>query len=55
MLAAVLAAVHLLQKSDLARMYRMFNRLPKGLEPMADIFCKHVEEEGEAGWGEQYQ
>lgn len=29
-------------------MYRMFNRLPKGLEPMADIFCKHVEEEGEA-------
>jgi cullin 1 len=34
------------KKSDLARMYRMFNRLPKGLEPMADIFCKHVEEEG---------
>ena len=27
-------------------MYRMFNRLPKGLEPMADIFRKHVEEEG---------
>ena len=23
------------QKADLARMYRMFNRLPKGLEPMA--------------------
>lgn len=29
-------------------MYRMFNRLPKGLEPMAEIFRKHVEEEGEA-------
>lgn len=28
-------------------MYRMFNRLPKGLEPMAEIFRKHVEEEGE--------
>lgn len=48
-LAAALAAAHLPQKSDLARMYRMFNRLPKGLEPMADIFCKHVEEEGEGG------
>ena len=34
------------QKGDLARMYRLFNRLPKGLEPMADIFRKHVEEEG---------
>lgn len=28
-------------------MYRLFNRLPKGLEPMAEIFRKHVEEEGE--------
>lgn len=34
------------QKADLARMYRMFNRLPKGLDPMADIFRKHVEAEG---------
>ncbi len=28
-------------------MFRLFNRLPKGLEPMAEIFRKHVEEEGE--------
>ncbi|EFN56087.1 hypothetical protein CHLNCDRAFT_22706 [Chlorella variabilis] len=34
------------KKADLGRMYRMFNRLPKGLEPMAEIFRKHVEEEG---------
>lgn len=34
------------QKSDLARMYKLFKRIPKGLEPMADIFKKHVEEEG---------
>ncbi|KAI3437587.1 hypothetical protein D9Q98_000040 [Chlorella vulgaris] len=34
------------KKADLARMYRMFNRLPKGLDPMADIFRKHVEAEG---------
>lgn len=37
------------QKGDLACMYRLFNRLPKGLEPMAEIFRKHVEEEGEPG------
>lgn len=36
-----------LQKSDLARMYKLFRRIPKGLDPMADIFKKHVEEEGE--------
>lgn len=34
------------KKEDLSRMYRMFRRIPKGLEPMADIFKKHVEEEG---------
>ena len=34
------------QKTDLTRMFRMFNRLPKGLDPMADIFRKHVEDEG---------
>ena len=34
------------QKTDLSRMYRLFNRLPRGLEPMADIFRRHVEEEG---------
>eukprot|EP00884_Botryococcus_braunii_P010588 jgi/Botrbrau1/19530/Bobra.0035s0026.1 len=34
------------RKEDLARMYRLFNRVPKGLEPVADIFKKHVESEG---------
>jgi cullin 1 len=34
------------QKEDLARMYRLFNRVPKGLEPVAEIFKKHVENEG---------
>lgn len=32
-------------------MYRLFNRLPRGLEPMADIFRRHVEEEGAFGVG----
>lgn len=36
----------LLQKEDLARMYRLFQRIPKGLDPVADIFKKHVEVEG---------
>ncbi len=36
----------LLQKEDLARMYRLFQRIPKGLDPVADIFKKHVEAEG---------
>lgn len=34
------------QKEDLARMYRLFNRVPKGLEPVAEKFKKHVEDEG---------
>ena len=34
------------KKEDLARMYRLFGRIPKGLEPMADMFRKHVESEG---------
>ena len=35
------------RSEDLARMFRLFNRLgTKGLEPMADIFRKHVESEG---------
>lgn len=34
------------KKGDLARMHRLFGRVPKGLEPMAAIFEKHVEEEG---------
>jgi len=33
---------------DLARMYRLFNRIPKGLDPVAEIFKKHVEGEGMA-------
>ena len=35
-----------MQKADLARMYRLFSRIPKGLEPVAAIFKKHVEGEG---------
>lgn len=34
------------KKPDLARMYRLFGRVPKGLDPMAEIFRKHVEAEG---------
>lgn len=36
----------LLQKFDLTRMYRLFGRIPNGLNPMAVMFEKHVEEEG---------
>lgn len=31
---------------DLSRMYRLFCRVPKGLEPVAAIFKQHVTEEG---------
>ena len=31
---------------DLARMFRLFKRIPAGLPPVADIFKKHVEKEG---------
>eukprot|EP00877_Chromochloris_zofingiensis_P005717 jgi/Chrzof1/15146/Cz09g29020.t1 len=31
---------------DLARMYRLFQRIPKGLDPIAEIFKEHVEGEG---------
>lgn len=38
------------QRDDLARMYRLFSRVPsapdQGLEPVAAIFEKHVEEQG---------
>ena len=27
-------------------MYRLFQRIPRGLDPVADIFKKHVESEG---------
>jgi hypothetical protein len=50
MLAAVtgrdLSLLWLLQKEDLARMYRLFQRIPKGLDPIAEMFKKHVEGEG---------
>eukprot|EP00245_Coleochaete_scutata_P004099 TRINITY_DN16351_c0_g1_i1.p1 TRINITY_DN16351_c0_g1~~TRINITY_DN16351_c0_g1_i1.p1 ORF type:complete len:743 (+),score=208.68 TRINITY_DN16351_c0_g1_i1:174-2402(+) len=31
---------------DLSRMYRLFHRVPKGLEPMAAMFKQHVTDEG---------
>eukprot|EP01018_Ginkgo_biloba_P011463 Gb_23722 [translate_table: standard] len=31
---------------DLSRMYRLFCRIPKGLEPVAQIFKQHVTDEG---------
>lgn len=36
----------MVQKDDLARMYRLFSRIPKGLDPVADAFKRHVESEG---------
>jgi cullin 1 len=36
------------KKEDLARMYRLFSRIPKGLEPVADAFKRHVEADGMA-------
>jgi cullin 1 len=33
---------------DLSRMYRLFCRIPKGLEPVAAIFRQHVTDEGTA-------
>ena len=42
------ALVERLQTDDLARMHRLFNRIPKGLEPVAEMFKKHVEGEGMA-------
>lgn len=35
-----------MQKADLARMYRLFNRVDKGLDPVASMFKKHVEAQG---------
>lgn len=31
---------------DLARMHRLFSRVPKGLDPVADVFREHVDGEG---------
>ncbi|KAL5983857.1 Cullin-1 [Asimina triloba] len=33
---------------DLSRMYRLFSRIPKGLEPVSNIFKQHVTVEGTA-------
>ncbi|PSS14662.1 Cullin-1 like [Actinidia chinensis var. chinensis] len=33
---------------DLSRMYRLFHKIPKGLEPIANIFKQHVTAEGTA-------
>lgn len=35
-----------LKVDDLARMYRLFNRVPNGLEPVASLFKQHVDSEG---------
>lgn len=32
------------KSDDLSRMYRLFSRLPKGLEPMAEIIKDHITE-----------
>jgi len=34
------------KKDDLARMFRLFSAVPKGLLPIADIFKSHVQKEG---------
>ncbi len=44
--SALLCPSLLQQKDDLARMYRLFQRIPKGLDPVAELFRKHVESEG---------
>lgn len=42
-------AFSLPQKEDLARMYRLFSRIPKGLDPMASLFKTHIEAQGAGG------
>lgn len=32
------------KSDDLSRMYRLFSRLPRGLEPMAEIIKDHITE-----------
>jgi cullin 1 len=36
------------KKDDVSRMYRLFCRIPKGLEPIASIFKQHVTSQGRA-------
>jgi hypothetical protein len=38
--------LYCLQTDDLARMYRLFSRITRGLDPIADCFKEHVESEG---------
>ncbi|KAK4405586.1 Cullin-1 [Sesamum angolense] len=38
----------LLEVEDLSRMYRLFSKIPRGLEPVANIFKQHVTAEGTA-------
>ncbi len=35
-----------MQTEDLGRMYRLFHRIPKGLDPVAELLKQHVESEG---------
>jgi hypothetical protein len=42
----LLALFFIIQTEDLARMFRLFSRVPRGLDPIADIFKQHVESEG---------
>ncbi|KAG5628236.1 hypothetical protein H5410_013454 [Solanum commersonii] len=38
----------LLEVEDLSRMYRLFSKIPRGLDPVANIFKQHVTAEGTA-------
>jgi hypothetical protein len=40
------------QTEDLSRMFRLFHRIANGLNPVADMFRKHVEDEGNKLVGE---
>ena len=35
------------KSEDLSRMFRLFHRIPRGLDPIAEIFKEHVVSEGE--------
>ena len=36
------------RNDHLSRMYRLFSKLPKGLQPIADLVKEHIEEKGKA-------
>lgn len=42
-------------REDLARMFRLFKRIPAGLQPIADCFRRHVEKEGSLVVGQATQ